>query len=370
MTEWHARFERDARFRQAVEAEYDGAYDVGDALWWLDHPAADAPSGEPSPRRMLTGLQRAAFARPSGAGEEARAVAARGELETIGAALESERAEAERAVDEALSALDARPAVRRRTTVLLAGAFIAVGCLAGAAVFVATTMIASESAGGSTSAGTDASSGAGSGAGTTADGDGAGNSASSGSAGSAGSGTDGAPGDNGDNAADSAADGAGTAAVDGGSSYNATGGTSATAAPRLTAAPYPNFPPGVGADSYAAIFSHGQLVADLPPSEPAGELLVSTFRALNIGQNSPGAVYAAVNTANQVCLVVYGNPVDYGYTCDNVDRVSTRGLQVSLATRDHRDPVSGLVTPGVGLSARWLPDGALTLDSSVPYDRD
>ncbi|RFA12345.1 hypothetical protein B7R22_16230 [Subtercola boreus] len=350
MAEWHARFERDARFRHAVEAEYDGAYDVGDALWWLDHPTADGPSGEPAPRRALAGLQRAAFARPAGAGEEAKALAAQSELEAIGTSLESERAETERAVAESLTTLDARPAVRRRTTVLLAGAFIAAGCLAGAAAFVATTVIASQSAA--------------SGAGTAADG----NSVGAGTGNSAGSGANGAPGDN---AAGSAADGAGTAAADGGSSYSATGGDgSADPTPRLTAAPYPNFPPGIGADSYSAIFSHGQLVADLPPSEPAQELLVSTFRALNVSQNSPGAVYAAVSTSNQVCLVVYGNPVDYGYTCDAVDRVATRGLQVSLSTRDYRDPDTGLVTPGVGLSVRWLPDGALTLDSSVPYDRD
>ncbi|RFA16310.1 hypothetical protein B7R21_02735 [Subtercola boreus] len=349
MTDWHARFERDARFRHAVEAEYDGAYDVGDALWWLDHPSADCPSGEPAPRRALAGLQRAAFARPSGAGEEVRALAAQSELDAIGTSLESERAETERALAEALATLDARPAMRRRTTVLLAGAFIAAGCLAGAAVFVATTVIASQSAAG--------------GAGIAADGDSAGK--------SVGNSANGAPGDNGDNAAESAADGAGTAAADGGSSYSATGGDgSAAPTPRLTAAPYPNFPPGIGADSYSAVFSHGQLVADLPPSEPAQELLVSTFRALNVSQNSPGAVYAAISSSNQVCLVVYGNPVDYGYTCDDVDRVATRGLQVSLATRDYRDPDSGLVTPGVGLSVRWLPDGALTLDSSVPYDRD
>ncbi|RFA10675.1 hypothetical protein B7R54_16780 [Subtercola boreus] len=353
MTGWHARFERDARFRQAVETEYEGPYDVGDAVWWLDHPSDDAPSGEPSPRRVLSALQRDAFARPAGAGDESRSLEALAELQSLTAALDADRDETQRAVDEALAVLDARPALRRRTTVLLAGAFIAAGCLAGGAVFAATSVIATGGFGG--------------GAGSSADG---GSSSTNGPGGSAGGGPGTSQGDNGDNAAEAAADGAGTAA-DGGSSYSATGGDgSAAPAPRLTAAPYPNFPPGVGADSYAAIFSHGQLVADLPPSEPAAELLVATFRALNIGQNSPGAVYAAVNTSNQVCLVVYGNPVDYGYTCDDVDRVATSGLQVSLATRDHTDPASGVVTPGVGLSARWLPDGALTLDSSLPYDRD
>lgn len=343
MSEWHARFERDARFRRAVEAEYEGAHDVGDAIWWLDHPSHGAPSGQPSPRCALADLERAAFARPADAGGEARAIAARGELEAIAVTLRADRAEAQRAVDEALRALDARPALRRRTTVLLAGAVIAAGCLAGIAAFAATTVIASQSAGGGSGSASQSGDGA----------DGAG----------------GAPGDNGNNAAEAAADGAGSSA-DGGSSYSATGGADEVPVPGLTAAPYPNFPPGIGADSYAVIFSRAQVLADLPPSEPSNGLLTQTFRALSIGQNSPGAVYAAVNTSSQVCLVVYGNLTDSGYTCDEADLVAARGLQVSLTTRDHRDPASGLVTPGVGLSARWQPDGAVTVDSSLPYDRD
>ena len=34
------------------------------------------------------------------------------------------------------------------------------------------------------------------------------------------------------------------------------------------------------------------------------------------------------------------------------------------------DPATGVVTPGISLSARWMPDGQFVLDQSQPYDRD
>ncbi|RFA18042.1 hypothetical protein [Subtercola boreus] len=347
MSDWYARFERDAAFREAVAEAYAGRHDVGDALWWLEHPELDAPSGTASPLAPLAGLQRAAYGRPDAGGSAVRGEAGgaggrvpgeaggAGEregralevLQAFEAMIERDRRDTLEAVDAAVP--DARPEHGRRRTFVVAGAIVAAVCLAGGLALAAAAVFGGGAGPGSSSAG----------------------SASQGEAGST-------------SAPDRSGTSYGTAGENG-----AADSSTAAAAPALTASPFPNFPPGIGADSYAAIFSQPQSAADLPPEPLPVDLRPASFRSLSSGQYTAGAVYAAVNTANEVCLVVYGNATDYGTTCANVAVVAARGLQVSLTTTDHRDQ-TGLLVPAVALSARWEPDGNFTLDQSTPYDRD
>lgn len=382
MTDWWSRFECDAAFRQAAIDAYEGRHDVRDAVWWVEHPESAAPSGAPAPLAPLADLQRAAFARPRGDGEQARTVAHLRELEAFREMVESDRDVTLAALAEAQAVLDARPAQRRRVGLLVGGLAAAV-CLAGVLAFGAVAVFApggaagalplfgsSDDGGGGNGAGT----GDGSGAGT-----GGGSSGGSGSSDSvpitgnapAGAGTFGTDGSSSNGSAD-----------DGGSSYGATLGDPAASgtdsdaaaatsapAPALTAPPYPNFPPGVGGDSYAAIFTHPQSEADLPPLPVPEGLVGETFRVLTVSQNTAGAAYAAISTENMVCLVVYGSPLEYSYSCDDATGVGAHGLQSSLSTRDRRDPATGVLHPAIALSARWQPDGNFTLDQSTPYTR-
>jgi hypothetical protein len=53
----------DAGFCARVASRYAGEHDLLDALWWLDHPDDLAPSGAPSPRRLLSIARRSLYDR-------------------------------------------------------------------------------------------------------------------------------------------------------------------------------------------------------------------------------------------------------------------------------------------------------------------
>ncbi|PPF81908.1 hypothetical protein C5B96_09970 [Subtercola sp. Z020] len=358
MTDWWARFERDAAFRQATIDAYDGRHDVADAVWWVEHPESVAPSGAPAALAPLADLQRAAFARPNDA-DPGGTVSNLRELEAFRGMVEADRSETLAALEEAQAVLDARPAQRRRVGLLVGGLAAAV-CVAGALAFGAVAVFAP---GGS--AGAFPLFGAG----------GASGSADGGGVDAAGSGAD---------AGGSGAGSGGGSIGDGGSSYGATLGDPAASGtgtdggvdggggapePALTAAPYPNFPPDTGAASYADIFAREQGAADRPPEPLPDGLVGETFRLLSGGQNTAGAVYVAVSTERMVCLVVYGSPLEYTYSCDTATGVGAHGLQSSISTRDRTDPATGALNPAIALSARWHPDGTFTLDRSTPYAR-
>lgn len=62
----YSRARRDPDFLEAVRRDYRGRRDVLHALWWLEHPADDAPDGSPSPLRELRDLQRRVFSADGG----------------------------------------------------------------------------------------------------------------------------------------------------------------------------------------------------------------------------------------------------------------------------------------------------------------
>jgi hypothetical protein len=83
-------------FAAAVSGAYRGRHDVRDAVWWLDHPAQQGPTGAVSPADGRDELERAAYSR-AGATDPSWADA----LQRLDAELEADRIATREAIAEA-----------------------------------------------------------------------------------------------------------------------------------------------------------------------------------------------------------------------------------------------------------------------------
>ncbi|QJU54259.1 hypothetical protein SCB71_14010 [Herbiconiux sp. KACC 21604] len=98
----YGRARRDKRFREALVRAYDGRHDALDALWWLGRPDRPAPDGTPSPHARLAELEAAVYGPDARHGDPAAPAA----LEALLAELAADRAAIERAVRAAEREVD------------------------------------------------------------------------------------------------------------------------------------------------------------------------------------------------------------------------------------------------------------------------
>ncbi|MEA9984102.1 hypothetical protein [Subtercola sp. RTI3] len=360
-TDWFANAAAHDDFLARFTSAYRGRHQALDALWWNSHPETAAPSGALAPARRLPALQRTVFARPvhtpfastPAAADSAEAALDLQSLErelagdrlafdlALAHALKAEHPEPSQAsaphvpanhggpapttsvcgdhvppsrpaagLDTAARHHPATPAQRRRTgrSARHGDALARWGVLAAlvVAVFLAAGSLASAAISRAT-AGASSSAFASTGAST----------------------------------------GAGSAAT-----APATASASAADA----------------ANSYAVIFTHAQIMIDVPPLplQFPSHMVPDSFRALSRGEFSNGSAYAAHDVDGNICLVVYGNASDYATSCASEAAVAAGGLQLSMSTSAALNPSTHSVDSAtVDLLARWNPDGSFTIGTTA-----
>lgn len=92
----YEEFVANTEFAAAVRTAYRGRHDVRDAIWWLDHPSLEGPTGAISPAEGRDELERAAYSR-AGATDPAWADA----LQRLDAELAEDRTATRDAIAEA-----------------------------------------------------------------------------------------------------------------------------------------------------------------------------------------------------------------------------------------------------------------------------
>lgn len=129
------------QFAAAFTAAYRGRHEAGDALWWLEHPSTEGPSGAHSPTAELAPIRNAAYARGADAAAhealerlEAQATADReATLDALAVARTPPEPEAVREVEDVAS-----PGHPWRLLALIAVGALVAGAFAGRQLSLAT----------------------------------------------------------------------------------------------------------------------------------------------------------------------------------------------------------------------------------------
>ncbi|WP_368499009.1 hypothetical protein [Herbiconiux sp. A18JL235] len=353
----YGRAQRDKRFREALVRAYDGRHDALDALWWLGRPDRPSPDGSPSPRAGLAELEAAVYGPDARPGDTAAPAALEGLLAELTAdrlAIERALRAAEREVDGegALSRAggdgrDEPGAVDRDGMTGIAGTSGTPGTsrtdsldpdlegeadpghASGAfprrprsiltlAVVAAAALLAGVAGGIALGSGT-----------------------------------------------------LGDASLAGGSASwtgNAEGGFNG-----LTPGGRPS--PGATVDTPAAlqIFDREQVPSDLPPVLHSLRLRETTLRPL--GPTATGALYAARDVDDRVCLVHVDTQGSYAASCVWQGAFPADGLLLRVSSPvPVRGPDTGSLPTGPqasDLEVRWMPDGSLTgQENPTPLEPD